>query len=88
MGGSISGTQNPFVVTSPTRVGSSDKKHIMDSISVWISKKEKNISVQEYLTSGQIGCEEKQQRHWGKLQEKVKFLQFVEVCAFTYCLSQ
>lgn len=88
MGRSTSGIQNPFVVISPTRVASSDKKHIMDSISIWIGKKKKNISVQEYLTSGQIGCEGKKQRYLVKLQEKAKFLQFVEVSAFTYCLPQ
>lgn len=76
---------------------SSDKKHILDSILTLYELVKRIPAVQEYLTSGQIGCEEKKQRKtFGEITRRGKilpsvakiFLQFVEVCAFTYCLPQ
>lgn len=77
-------------------MGSSDKKHILDSILSELVKR-KTIAVQEYLMSGQMGCEEKKERktfgeimRWGKILPAVPmmFSQCVEVCTFTYCLPQ
>lgn len=80
-------------------MGSSDKKHILDSISICVSKKKKYCStgISHEWPDGVGREEEKEDRKtFGEITRRVKilpavpmmFLQFVELCPFTYWLPQ